>query len=85
MEKVAWKVEGMTCSNCALSVSKMLQKQGMQQVQVNAITGDVNFENNDAATGLDIAKKNINELGYHVVDDDGNIVVKKKKYQCEAG
>ena len=80
MEKVAWKVEGMTCSNCALSVSKMLQKQGMQQVQVNAITGDVNFENNDAATGLDIAKKNINELGYHVVDDSGNIVVKKKQF-----
>ena len=80
MEKVEWKVEGMTCSNCALSVSKVLQKQGMQQVQVNAITGDVNFENNDAVTGLDIAKKNINELGYHVVDDSGNIVVKKQQF-----
>ncbi len=80
MEKVAWKVEGMTCSNCALSVSKMLQKQGMQQVQVNAITGDVNFENSDSVTGLSIAKKNINELGYHVVDDSGNITAKKKQF-----
>ncbi|MBC7720572.1 MAG: cadmium-translocating P-type ATPase [Pedobacter sp.] len=80
MEKISWKVEGMTCSNCALSVSKVLQKQGMQQVQVNAISGDVNFENNDAENGLIIAKKNINELGYHVVDGSGNIIVKKKAF-----
>ncbi len=80
MEKIAWKVEGMTCSNCALSVSKVLQKQGMQQVQVNAITGDVNFENKDAQIGLDLAKKNIYELGYHVVDDKGEIVEKKQQF-----
>lgn len=80
MEKISWKVEGMTCSNCALSVSKVLQKQGMQQVQVNAISGDVNFENSDAENGLTIAKKNINELGYHVVDDSGNIIIKKKVF-----
>ncbi len=80
MEKISWKVEGMTCSNCALSVSKVLQKQGMQQVQVNAISGDVIFENNDAENGLTIAKKNINELGYHVVDDSGNIIAKKKAF-----
>ena len=80
MEKISWKVEGMTCSNCALSVSKVLQKQGMQQVQVNAISGDVNFENNDAENGLTIAKKNINELGYHVVDGSGNIIIKKRAF-----
>ncbi len=80
MEKISWKVEGMTCSNCALSVSKVLQKQGMLQVQVNAITGDVNFENIDAEKGLETAKKNINELGYHVVDDSGNIIEKRRQF-----
>ncbi|MFC4231714.1 heavy metal translocating P-type ATPase [Parasediminibacterium paludis] len=80
MDKILWKVEGMTCSNCALSVSKVLQKQGMQQVQVNAITGDVSFETLDAANMLTIAKKNINELGYHVVDDSVVAVEKKKPF-----
>ena len=80
MEKILWKVEGMTCSNCALSVSKVLQKQGLQQVQVNAITGDVSFENIDAEKGLNTAKKNITDLGYHVVDDTVETVVKKKPF-----
>lgn len=80
MDKILWRVEGMTCSNCALSVSKVLQKQGMQQVQVNAITGDVSFKTLDAANMLTIAKKNINELGYFVVDDSAVAVEKKKPF-----
>ncbi len=80
MQKVAWKVEGMTCSNCALSVSKVLQKQGMKEVQVNAITGDVQFENVKEENELDVAKENIQGLGYHVVNEAGDIVPKKKKF-----
>jgi Cu+-exporting ATPase len=70
MEKISWKVEGMTCSNCALSVSKVLQKQGMQQVQVNPINGEVAFEITEKEHGLDKAKKNIELLGYKVVADE---------------
>jgi len=80
MEKILWKVEGMTCSNCALSVSKVLQKQGMQQVQVNAITGDVSFETVNADNTLTIAKKNIKELGFHVVDDSVTATEIKKPF-----
>lgn len=72
MEKISWKVEGMTCSNCALSVSKVLEKQGMQHVTVNPINGDVNFEAKEANGTLDKAKKNIESLGYKVAD--GNTV-----------
>ena len=32
MEKIDWKVEGMTCSNCAQTVSKFLVKEGMEEV-----------------------------------------------------
>ena len=32
MEKVELKVEGMTCSNCALAISKYLKNQGVQDV-----------------------------------------------------
>ena len=43
MEKIDWKVEGMTCSNCALTVSKFLVKEGMEDVKVNPLDGAVSF------------------------------------------
>ena len=54
MEKVEWKVEGMTCTNCALSINKFLEKQGAQKVVVDFIGQDVSFELND-----DISKENL--------------------------
>ncbi|MBD0332876.1 MAG: cation-translocating P-type ATPase, partial [Chitinophagaceae bacterium] len=65
MEKVQWKVEGMTCSNCALTIHKYLQQQGAQNVAVNLIDGDVSFELNGNATPETIAK-GIETLGYKV-------------------
>lgn len=70
MEKVNWRVEGMTCSNCALSVNKVLQKQGMQEISVNPISGEVIFETAVANGNLESAKKNIELLGYTVKADD---------------
>jgi Cu+-exporting ATPase len=73
MEKVAWVLEGMTCANCALSVNKTLSKQGMQNVSVNPMTGDVSFETveaNDAV--LESAKKKVEGLGYKIVSSGLN-------------
>jgi P-type Cu+ transporter len=67
MEKVAWKVEGMTCSNCALTVSAFLQKKGMQEVRVNPINGMVDFtfpDNTDSSTKA--LESGIRALGYSV-------------------
>ncbi len=81
MEKVNWKVEGMTCSNCALSVNKVLQKQGMQQISVNPINGDVAFETTHANGNLEKAKKNIELLGYKVASEaSGDIDKPQKKF-----
>jgi len=44
METVQWKVEGMTCTNCALTIRKYLENQGQQNVKVNPMDGDVSFE-----------------------------------------
>ena len=44
METIQWKVEGMTCANCALTINKYLEKQGQKNVKVNPIDGDVSFE-----------------------------------------
>ncbi len=80
MEKVNWKVEGMTCSNCALSVNKVLTRQGMQKVAVNAITGDVVFETPDVNGSLGKAKTNIEGLGYQVVDETAEPSAPKRKF-----
>lgn len=81
MEKVSWKVEGMTCSNCALSVNKVLQKQGMRDVSVNPISGEVIFETTSTNGNLEKAKKNIELLGYSVkADNDEGTAQPAKKF-----
>jgi P-type Cu+ transporter len=67
MEKVEWKVEGMTCSNCALTISKYLQKEGLKNVSVNIIDGDLNFSANKNISEEKI-KNGIEGLGYKVID-----------------
>lgn len=79
MEKVNWKVEGMTCSNCALSVNKVLQKQGMQEILVNPITGEVVFETVTSNGNLEKAKKNIELLGYKVQAEHAETNLKPAK------
>jgi P-type Cu+ transporter len=68
MEKIQWKVEGMTCSNCALTIHKFLEKQGMKEVKVNVIGGDVSFQMNGGRTKEEVAK-GINDLGYKVAGE----------------
>jgi len=68
MEKIEWKVDGMDCTNCALTITKYLQKEGMKDVKVNFIGGDVNFELNGNKTKEELSK-GIADLGYKVVDD----------------
>jgi P-type Cu+ transporter len=66
MEKVEWKVEGMDCTNCALTITKYLQKEGLSEVKVNFIGGDVSFDLNGNQSKEQLAK-GIESLGYHVV------------------
>ncbi|MEO5562043.1 MAG: cation-translocating P-type ATPase [Chitinophagaceae bacterium] len=71
MEKVTWKVDGMDCTNCALTIRKYLEKQGMKDVRVNFGTGDVSF---DATEDLktETLSKGIYDLGYKVVGNNGH-------------
>ncbi len=71
MEKIDWKVEGMTCSNCALSVSKYLDKEGAKEVTVNPITGAVSFTA-PGEMSLPVVKKGIGSLGYTVREENGH-------------
>jgi Cu+-exporting ATPase len=65
MEKIQWKVDGMDCSNCALTIRKYLEKQGMQDVKVNFATGDVSFDMNGNHQPQELAI-GIKDLGYEV-------------------
>ena len=76
MENVQWKVEGMDCSSCALTIHKYLEKQGMKNVKVNSVSGDVSFELNGGAATPKLVK-GLSDLGYHVADQIE--VVKKKR------
>lgn len=67
-EKVKWKVEGMTCANCALTVNRYLEKQGGQDVKVNFATGDVSFVVPDKAI-IEKVHKGIGNLGYTVAEN----------------
>jgi P-type Cu+ transporter len=73
-EQVKWKVEGMDCANCALTITRYLEKQGMQTVKVNPVSGDVSFEKDGARVAEETLKKGIDDLGYKVVSpgNDGH-------------
>ena len=46
-KSVQCKVDGMTCGNCALTVTTYLAKQGASNAVANASTGDVSFDIED--------------------------------------
>ncbi len=77
MEKVNWKVEGMSCTNCALTIDKYLQGKGLKEVKVNFIGGEVSFELDEQKNKQEISK-GIEGLGYHVVTGEQNIAPRKK-------
>lgn len=78
MEKVSWKVEGMSCTNCALTIDKYLQGKGLQQVKVNFMGGDLSFEMEAGQPTKEIAK-GIEGLGYHVITGEETGTQKDKR------
>jgi P-type Cu+ transporter len=68
MEKVQWQAEGMDCSNCALTIRRYLEKEGMKEVKVNFATGDVSFDMNGNAAAAKLSK-GIASLGYKVASE----------------
>ena len=65
MEHIQLKVDGMSCTNCALSIHKYLQNQGAVEPKVNFMEGEVQF---DLPSELkkETLVKGITNLGYKV-------------------
>lgn len=79
METVNWKVDGMDCSNCVLTIRQFLEKKGLGDVKVNLAGGDVSFTINGVNKKEDILK-GIESLGYSVDAGDASIQTKKKRF-----
>lgn len=65
MENIRWKVEGMDCSNCALTIRRYLEKEGVENIRVNFVDGDVAFDIKSSSAVPQI-QKSIATLGYKV-------------------
>jgi Cu+-exporting ATPase len=72
METVSLKVKGMSCANCALTINKYLNEQGLRNVKVNFIGGDVSFDA-DEKVSREKLEKGIQHLGYQVVSPHAHI------------
>ncbi len=79
MQTTEWKVEGMTCSNCALSVTNYLKKEGLGNVQVNPITGEVSFTSDFEVEKIKL-QSGIKKLGYTVADENSIATTKKMRF-----
>ena len=58
----------MTCGNCALTISRLLEKKGMKNIAANAASGAVSFTSTED-TDVEKLFDAIDELGYKVVRD----------------
>ncbi len=65
MEHIQLKVDGMSCTNCALSIHKYLENQGALEPKVNFMEGEVQFDL-PATLKKEMLVKGITNLGYKV-------------------
>src|SRR5690606_21437545 len=63
------KVDGMTCNNCASSLTRYLGKKGMENVYVNFSTKEVRFAQGETNVPMEDIKAGISKLGFRVVED----------------
>ncbi len=67
-QKVKLNIEGMTCTNCAMGISKYLEKKGIENVSVDFSTHEARFTLKHPEE-LNEIKKGIEHLGYKIIDD----------------
>ncbi|MES2274788.1 MAG: cation-translocating P-type ATPase [Bacteroidota bacterium] len=65
---VELNVTGMHCNNCAMSIHRLLEKKGLQNILVDFAGEEVKFSTTDDTVIPGIIK-DIEGLGFHVVDD----------------
>ena len=78
-QQVKLSIEGMTCTNCALGISKYLEKKGTENVFVDFSHSEARFTLTKPEE-LNEIKKGIEHLGYKIVDDTVNAAASSWKF-----
>ncbi len=78
-EKINLQVEGMTCANCALGITKLLEQKGQHGVYVNFATGEVQFDKTEQQQ-LEQLVAGIEGLGYQVLSEQAHAATEKSKW-----
>ena len=63
------EVEGMDCNSCAASITKFLERKGMEEVYVNYATKEVRFKPTEQSASLEKVKSGIQKMGYLILDE----------------
>ena len=71
-QNITLEVEGMTCFNCALGITRNLKKKGLENINVNFATGEASFVLPDKSM-LPKIISDINNLGYKVIQNKSQI------------
>ena len=66
------RVDGMDCNNCAQSIHRYLERQGLEDVMVNFQTREVRYRPDDSVADAATVRAGIQKLGFHVVDDSSD-------------
>ena len=64
------EVEGMTCANCALGITRFLEQKGLKEVYVNFATNEVRFATDTDTVQMKDVIQGIEGLGYTVIQSD---------------
>lgn len=68
-KSVELKIDGMDCAQCAVGISRFLEKKGLEDVSVDFQTGEAQFVMDQKKISLEEIKKGIQRLGYSVRND----------------
>lgn len=67
---ITLEVSGMDCNNCAMSITRYLERKGLEEVFVNFQTKEVRFRQDEAALSMEEVKAGIHKLGFQVVEQE---------------
>lgn len=65
---ITLEVDGMDCNNCAMSITRFLERKGLEEVFVNFQTKEVRFQEDEEHFTLEKVKNGIHKLGFTVVE-----------------
>ena len=82
IKKIKIQVEGMTCANCAIGIKKHLEKRGLQNVNVNFVTGETSYKQDEKQSETEV-KNIVLGLGYTIkkqINEDEQGLSKVERY-----